>query len=195
MNRLRGFVESLGNRRRGFKRLAIVLAVNAVVFVAVTYRLGNKQERLSGELERLSFQLEQKRQELESVSARAERAETNARLVEKFWEETVQSRAPGLTEAWNEIDRLASETGVVRGRTGYDRELLDVGLEQVQATMPVEGDYFDLVRFINRLERSDRFFLVQQVQLTRREADASTIHLDCNLAFYLKPLGTGGDGP
>jgi hypothetical protein len=112
--------------------------------------------------------------------------------VGQFWSETVRSRAPGLTEAWDEIDHLASETHVVRGRTGYDRELLDVGLEHVEATMPVEGNYFDLVRFINRLERSDRFFLVEEVRLSKREQEDATIRLDCSLSFYLKPNAAEG---
>jgi hypothetical protein len=61
-----------------------------------------------------------------------------------------------------------------------------VGLEQIKATMPVEGDYFDLVRFINRLERSDRFFLVEKIRLSQRDSDDSTIRLDCSISFYLK---------
>lgn len=193
MSALRSFFENLASWRRGFKRLGIALAANAVLFVGVTHRLANKQERLAGELERLSAELETRRAELEQVSAAAGRAETNAEIVERFWQDTVQSRAPGLTDAWDEIDRLASETNVVRGRTGYDRELLDVGLEQIQASMPVEGNYFDLVRFINRLERSERFFLVQGVRLSKRDAEEDTIHLDCQLSFYLKPEAGGTD--
>ena len=110
----------------------------------------------------------------------------------RFWDETVRARAPGLTEAWDELDHLASETNVSRGRTGYDRELLDVGLEHVEAKMPVEGNYFDLVRFINRLERSDRFFIVEGVKLSKREAEDATIRLDCSLSFYLKPDAAAG---
>ena len=104
----------------------------------------------------------------------------------RFWNDVVQERAPGLTDAWDEIDRLASENNVIRGRTGYDRDLLDVGLEQIKATMPVEGDYFDLVRFINRLERSERFFLVEQITLSQRETNDPGIELACSIAFFLK---------
>ena len=85
------------------------------------------------------------------------------------------------------MDRLASEANVVRGRTGYDREILDVGLERIKATMPVEGSYFDLVRFINHLERSERFFLVEGVRLSQRESDDQAVELECSIAFYLRP--------
>jgi hypothetical protein len=182
----RAFLESLKKRRKGFLRLLLLLAVNAAVFGGVTYRLANKQDRLSADLERLSFELEQKNRELERLSVAEARVAGNAAAVSTFWDDIVQPRVPGLTEAWDEIDRLAEETNVLRGRTGYERELLEVGLEQIKATMPVEGDYFDLVRFINRLERSERFFLVERVRLSQRDSDDRTIRLDCSISFYLK---------
>jgi hypothetical protein len=173
-----------------------VLLVNGVVFAGVTRRLANKQQRLAVELERLRAELGEKEVELRVLSESEARAAGNAEAVRRFWNDVVQERAPGLTEAWDEIDRLASETNVSRGRTGYDRELFDVGLEQIKATMPVEGDYFDLVRFINRLERSERFFLVEQIGLAQRETGKATIQLDCSIAFFLK-AGTRvkGAGP
>lgn len=186
MSELRAFIEGLLKRRKGFLRLLAIVLLNAAVFAGVTHRLANKQERLAVELERLGAELEEKKKELQTLSASEARAVGNAEAVRRFWNEVVQERAPGLTEAWDEIDRLASESNVTRGRTGYDREILDVGLEQIKATMPVEGDYFDLVRFINRLERSERFFLVEQIALSQREMGEATIQLDCSIAFFLK---------
>lgn len=186
MSELRALIEGLLKRRRGFLWLLAVLLLNAAVFAGVTHRLANKQERLAVELERLRAELGEKEVELRVVSESEARAARNAEAVRRFWSDVVQGRAPGLTEAWDEIDRLASETNVARGRTGYDRELLKVGLEQIKATMPVAGSYFDLVRFINRLERSERFFLVEQIALSQRKTGESAIQLDCRIAFFLK---------
>jgi Tfp pilus assembly protein PilO len=182
----RDFLEGMSKRRRGLLRLLAVVAVNAVVFVGVTHRLANKQERLASERERLVFELEQKKRGLEEVAGKEVLLARNAEAVERFWTEVVQERSPGLTEAWDEIDRLASEVNVTRGRTGYDREILDVGLEQIRATMPVEGTYFDLVRFLNRLERSPRFFVVEEVRLSQTNTGESVVRLECRVAFYLK---------
>src|SRR5262245_4521900 len=162
MSELRALIEGLLKRRKGFLWLLAVLVLNGALFAGVTGRLANKQERLAVELDRLHAELATKEQELRGVSESEALAGRNAEAVRHFWTDVVKQHAPGLTDAWDEIDRLASETNVVRGRTGYDRDVLDVGLEQIKATMPVEGDYFDLVRFINRLERSERFFLVEQ---------------------------------
>jgi len=186
MSELRSLIEELLKRRRGFLWLLLILVVNGALFAGVTHRLANKQERLASELERLRAELQAKQEELLTLSESEALARSNAEAVRRFWNDVVQERAPGLTDAWDEIDRLASENNVIRGRTGYDRDLLDVGLEQIKATMPVEGDYFDLVRFINRLERSERFFLVEQITLSQRETNDPGIELACSIAFFLK---------
>ncbi len=186
MSELRALIEGLVKRRRSFLLLLLVLLVNAAVFASVTHRLANKQERLAAELETLRAELGEKQKELNAISESEALAARNAGTVRRFWTDVVEERVPGLIEAWDEIDRLASETNVVRGRTGYEREVLDVGLEQIKATMPVEGDYFDLVRFINRLERSDRFFLVEQIKISKRETSDARIQLDCSIQFFLK---------
>jgi len=186
MSELRSLIEELLKRRRGFLWLLLILVVNGALFAGVTHRLANKQERLASELERLRAELQAKQEELLTLSESEALARSNAEAVRRFWNDVVQERAPGLTDAWDEIDRLASENNVIRGRTGYDRDLLDVGLEQIKATMPVEGDYFDLVRFINRLERSERFFLVEQITLSQRETNDPGIEFACSIAFFLK---------
>lgn len=190
MSSFLAFWDSLRARKRGFLRLLILLLVNAGVYGAVTYRLANKQDRLQNEQVRLTFELEQQKAALRVTSTAQTRVLRNEEAVDRFWTDVVRYRSPGLTEAWDEIDRLADESGVVRGRTGYGRELLDIGLEEIKASMPVEGAYFDLVRFINRLERSEHFFLVQQVRLSQRQSDDASILLDCSISFYLK-AGSG----
>ena len=188
MNAFRAFLESLRKKQKSFLRLFILLIVNGALFAAVTYRLANKQEFLADEQDRLKFELAQKKAELEALSLDEARAAANADAVTDFWDDVVNTRVPGLTEAWEEIDRLTKESNVVKGRTGYNRDLIDVGLEQIKATMPVEGTYFDVVSFINRLERSERFFLVEEVRLAQRDIQggAGTIQLTCSISFYLK---------
>ena len=186
MNAFRAFLENLKKRQKAFAYLLILLVVNGVLFAAVTYRLANKQELLADDRERLSFELEQRKAELEALSLEEARVTANANAVTDFWTDVVKTRVPGLTEAWEEIDRLTKESNVIKGRTAYGRDLIDVGLEQIKATMPLEGTYFDLVRFINRLERSERFFLVEEVRLAQRETQKTTIQLNCSISFYLK---------
>jgi Tfp pilus assembly protein PilO len=176
-------------RRRYFLPLVIGLAVNVIVYVALTHRLATKQERLVREQDSLTASVERQKAKLTELQSERERLARNEETAETFWSEVVQPRDPGLTEAWAELDRLARESGVTRGRLSFQYEELDVGLERVSASMPVEGRYFDLVRFINRLERSPRFFLIQEIGLRRSLDDDATIGLRCDVSFFLKDGG------
>jgi len=77
---------------------------------------------------------------------------------------------------------------VERGRTSYSQDVLDVGLREIKVSMPLQGTYFDLVRFINVLERSDRFFLVREIAL--RDAAEGQLSLRCDVSFFVKPVET-----
>jgi Tfp pilus assembly protein PilO len=172
-------------KRRYYLPLVIGLAVNVVVYVALTYRLATKQERLAREQGSLSETLQKRRGELAGLESEHERLVRNDRTANAFWSDVVQTRDPGLTEAIAELDRLAESSGVQAGRTSFQYTELDVGLVEVGASLPLEGTYFNLVRFINSLERSPRFFLVREIGL-RESLSEGTIGLECEVAFFYK---------
>lgn len=174
-------------RKPRFQRFVIGLAIaNIVVYAAVTYRLATKQERLAQRREYLSQEIASRQTELTQIREEQQRIERNDRVAEEFWTDVVQPLTPGLTDALAEIDRLARQSSVERGRTSYSQEVLNVGLREMRVSMPLEGDYFDLVRFINILERSERFFLVREIAL--RDASEGRLNLRCDLSFFVKPV-------
>jgi Tfp pilus assembly protein PilO len=176
-------------RKPRFHQSLIGLAlVNLVVYGAVTYRLATKQERLAQQQASLSEQIATRQGELASLREEQARIERNDAVVAAFWSDVVQPVTPGLTDAIDEIDRLARQSNVERGRTSYSQEELDVGLREIKVSMPLQGSYFDLVRFINVLERSERFFLVREIAL--RDSSEGQLNLRCDLSFFVKPVET-----
>jgi hypothetical protein len=173
-------------KRGYYLPLVIGLAVNVLVYVALTYRLATKQERLTREYASLTEMVEKESGVLAELETERARLARNDETANGFWSEVVRPRNPGLTEAMAELDRLAAESAVDIGRTSYTYDELDVGLEQVSAGMPLEGDYFDLVRFINSLERSRRFFLIREIGLRPSSTDDAVIGLRCDVLFFLK---------
>ena len=172
-------------KRRFYLSLAGLVVANLVVYGVVTYRLATKQERLAKEEASLAGEIASRQKVLDGLRTEQERIVRNDAVADEFWSDIVKPRTPGLTEAVAEIDRLADQTGIERGRTSYSQDVLPVGLSEVKVRMPLEGSYFDLLRFINLLERSERFFLVREIAL--RDADAGQLALRCDVAFFLKP--------
>ena len=172
-------------KRRFYRSLVGCALANLVVYGVVTYRLATKQVRLAKEKASLTEEIVSRRKVLDGLQTERGRIARNDAVAEEFWSEVVQPRTPGLTEAVAEIDRLAKQTGVTRGRTSYSQDVLPVGLSEVKVRMPLAGSYFNLLRFINLLERSGRFFLVREIAL--RDADEGQLALRCDVAFFLRP--------
>lgn len=173
-------------QRRFYLPILIGVAVNGAVYLTLTYRLATKQQRLATQHTALTDDVAAKQQSLKDLQLESERLSRNEETVLRFWAETVQPREPGLTEAWAELDRLAKDSGLIMGRKSFRYEPLEVGLTRVNASMPLEGDYFDLASFVNRIESSPRFFLVREISLSRGRGDTSQIALNCDVAFFIK---------
>jgi type IV pilus assembly protein PilO len=64
------------------------------------------------------------------------------------------------------VDKIASESGVKISSEQYEQKEADLdGVQRVGVQADVSGDYLQLVRFINTLERSKLFFIVRDLQL------------------------------
>jgi hypothetical protein len=72
----------------------------------------------------------------------------------------------GYSEISNSVDKIASESGVKIASERYDQKDAELdGVQRVEVQADVSGDYLQLVRFINTLERSKVFFIVRDLQL------------------------------
>lgn len=180
-------------QRRFYLPLMIGVAANGLVYLALTYRLATKQERLARQHTTLTEEAVQKQKTLAGLESESERLSRNEKTVDQFWNEVVQPWEPGLTEAWAELNQLAQDSGLKMGRYSFRYEPLDVGLTRVNASMPLEGTYFNLASFVNRLERSPRFFLVRQIGLSRGRGGDSNIDLNCDVSFFLKDAENNTD--
>jgi hypothetical protein len=80
---------------------------------------------------------------------------------------------------------LGSESGVrVSGEKFTQKEADVEGLDRVEIAAEVSGDYLQLVRFINALERSKLFFIVDDLGLGEQQGGA--VKLQIKLETYLR---------
>jgi hypothetical protein len=72
----------------------------------------------------------------------------------------------GYAEISNSVGKIATESGVKISTEKYDQKPTDIdGVQRVTVQADVSGDYLQLVRFINTLERSKLFFIVNDLEL------------------------------
>ncbi len=101
-------------------------------------------------------------------------------------DEFYKNRFPAQDSAISaDIVRLAAQSGVKMGSVKYDMKDPEVlGLQRVQIEADLAGDYLQLVRFINSLERDQLFFLVDSVALGGEQG--GMVRLQLKMETYLK---------
>jgi type IV pilus assembly protein PilO len=109
-------------------------------------------------------------------------------LAEHQIEDFYQDRLPsGYSAISMNLDRLASESGVRMSAEKYAQKDASLsGLERVEVEAELSGDYLQLVRFINALERSRLFFIVNGVELGGEQN--GIVRLQIKLETYLRTV-------
>ena len=94
-----------------------------------------------------------------------------------------------MTAIRQELQDLAGSLTVERGAVDYDYELLpQFGLRHFTLSVPVEGAYRDIRRFINDIERSQYFLILDRVNLSaeREAVSGGNLLLNFQLSTYLR---------
>ena len=83
-----------------------------------------------------------------------------------------------------EIAKLAREFGIALDRVRYENEALDNGaLERFAIVVPLSGGYSNLRKFIQSVESSDNFLVIERVELGSGKS-IDVLELDITLATY-----------
>jgi Tfp pilus assembly protein PilO len=103
-----------------------------------------------------------------------------------------------------EVARLVREFGIALDRVSYENESLDNGaLERFGIVVPLNGGYSNLRKFIQAVESSSNFLVVERVALGAGKS-SDVIELNITLATYFiapdadldalgkKPIVSGG---
>ena len=171
--------------KRTRNRLKIVIGalalIDAAAIALLVTPLAGMQDVRQQELQQLWTEVKSRESApwrgLESTLPRA------TQEIGDFYRERVPSEESAIDA---DLGRLASSTGVrVSGMKWSLKDTPIEGLEQVELVANLSGDYLELVRFINALERNKLFFLVDGVELGGEQS--GTVALQIKLEAYLRP--------
>jgi Tfp pilus assembly protein PilO len=159
--------------------LLIVIAI-AILFSPL---VGSEKER-GDELRQLGVQLRQKKEQAEKVSDLDKKIALATQQIDSFYKDRLPERDSAISET---LGQLAAASGVQMTQVKYTSKDTDaVGLRPVAIEAGFAGDYLQLVKFLNSLERSQLFFIVDGVNLGGEQSNTSTVKLDMKLRTFLK---------
>lgn len=159
----------------------LVLADLAAIGVYFSPLVGSPQSRRE-QLNQLWATLQQKTREVEPLRGLDKKIPVARQQIEEFYKQRLASQESVISE---QIGKLAQQSGVRIGSVKYTAKGADLpGMDQVQIEGDFSGDYLQLVRFINSLERDQIFFLIDSVGLGGEQA--GQVRLELKMETYLK---------
>ncbi|MBV8051705.1 MAG: hypothetical protein JOZ80_10980 [Acidobacteriaceae bacterium] len=161
--------------------LTMALVDVAAVLVYFSPLIGSATARQT-HTQQLWQELQQKTREVAPLRGIDKKIPVAQQQIENFYKQRFPAEDSAIADS---LGKLASETGVKIGSFKYamkDPEIL--GLQRVEVEADLAGDYLQLVRFINSLERAPTFFIVDSVELGGEQN--GVVRLQMKLETYLR---------
>jgi Tfp pilus assembly protein PilO len=173
----------LRNTRRKMKVAIIAMAVVDVVTIGILVSplVGSAQSR-QAQLNQLFTDYRIKTKEVEPLRDMPKKIGVAKDEIGDFYKQRFAEKDSELT---TELGKLASENGIHILQAKYKEEDPEAsGVVPVEIEGSFAGDYLQLVRFINTVERSKMFFTVDGVDLAGESK--GPVHLQILLHSYLR---------
>ncbi|HEV7968304.1 MAG TPA: hypothetical protein VGP19_12075 [Candidatus Acidoferrales bacterium] len=164
--------------------LAVILIADAVL-LGVHWKLNDSPHVQPVELNRLMMMEKQYRAD----NARLERFKTELPADEKQWDEFFTTHfhpaGAGYSAISEDLGGLSSSAGLRSDAISFHQHTPDArGLIQVDIATAVEGDYDNLVQFLNKLEHSENFYVLDSLALAN--GSVGKLRLNVQLRTYFR---------
>jgi type IV pilus assembly protein PilO len=170
--------------RLGFWLPALILVVLNLVFLS-TYRLlfAGRAQLQAARIERRQAQVEELRSERQRLEEIVNKATENRERVDRLHREWLTPESQRLTRVIAGVKELAHRAGVEYSSFNYPEEVLEEqGLIKRSLVFSVEGSYLQLRNFINLLEVSDFFLILESVRLTGGEQPGQSVRVSMTIS-------------
>jgi len=103
----------------------------------------------------------------------------------RFRKEILQTRNQRMIEVDEELARLAENFSINMDQVQYQNDILeDEGLERFAMTVPLQGGYANLRTFIQAVEESSKFLIIERVALAEGAEGGVLLTMNITLATY-----------
>lgn len=163
--------------------LAVILAAD-LILAGVNWRLSKSPHVPASALRR--FEMLEKSYRADNV--RLERFRTELPADEKQWDEffatNFRPAGAGYSAISEDLGKLSSSAGLRSDTITFHQHIPDArGLMEVEISTAVEGDYESLVSFLNKLEHSNNFYVLDSLALASSSAGKLRLNLQLRTFF------------
>ncbi len=174
--------DALAMRNKVKIAIAALLAVDIIAVILLFSPLVGSERSRREQMDQLWQELQRKTHEAEPLKNVDKKIAVAGQQVDEFY----KNRLPAQDSAiYDELGKVAKQSGVKIGQIrskGKDADT--VGLRPIEIQADFSGDYLQLVRFINSLERDPLFFIIDSVELGGEQG--GVVKLQLKLETYQK---------
>ena len=173
----------LQDARRKLKiAIGVMLALDLAAAVVLFSPLVGSAESRRFQKNSLAAELTKKNREVQPLRGMDKKVDLAKKQIPQFYAERFAARDSDIAD---ELGKIASENGVKIQQAKYKQEVPEIAnIVPVEIQGDFSGDYLQLVRFINSLERSKLFITVDGVDLASE--GAGPVRLQVTMHSYLR---------
>ena len=165
--------------------LVLVLAADALLLYANWSSTDASSREAAAQLVPLRTEEQLQRADVDRVAGIRGRLSEVQRNASKFYGDEFLATDTGYSTIVGDLNRISKNAGLRATNVSFKERLLEARrVTEVTLSATVEGDYVSLVRFINGLERSENFYLLDS--LTLASATGGSIKLNLQLRTYFR---------
>ncbi|MCL4524597.1 MAG: hypothetical protein M1453_09635 [Acidobacteria bacterium] len=165
--------------------LVVLLAADALLLYANWSSTDAGSKAAAAQLIPLRTQEQLYRADVRRVADIRGRLSEIQRNSEKFYGDEFLATATGYSTIVGDLNKISKASDLrATNVTFKERPLEARGVTEVTVSATVEGNYVSVVRFINGLERSDNFYLLDSLALA--SATGGSIKLNLQLRTYFR---------
>jgi Tfp pilus assembly protein PilO len=179
-------------------RIMVILTgivVLNVVFLLLVIGPRLAQVRTADEITaELAQAVEREQRRVRQWQERVDDLQRSREILRRFFQEDLSTKGERLVAVQREIYRIAQTFQVQAAQLKFTHESVkDSNFVLLGVNIPLSGGYNNLRQFINQVERSDLFLIIESVQLQEGERGGVLLNLNVRLTTYFADDDETGD--
>ena len=165
----------------------VLLGINAVLLFLLFRSPGRTESERRDDISRLTAEQRAAQDQVQKFRQLQHKMQDAVHNEQEFAQANFLPRSTAFSQMLTDLERLATENQLQPGDITYTLNADDnqLGWVNVDVSLVVEGDYSNLVGFLNELEQSKLFWIVESLTVSGKVAQK--LRLNLQAATYLLP--------
>jgi Tfp pilus assembly protein PilO len=167
--------------------MGVLLAANLVAVVIAFKPFGGSADDLQREEAALNQQLSGLRDHVAKGKQLVAKLQNARKDTDQFMAKYVTDELRGASTLLDELNRIATESGVRPLPQSYNQQEIKGtdGMKMVSVTEGCEGNYASLAKFINLLDKSPRFLIIEGLQTAAPQQNGAPLTVQLKIDTFV----------